>query len=82
MTTKTAKEAEELVKSEEMQNLYHVLAVKHSNAITRVMRGENAEDIKQLAKDETNRLIKSELPNHKCRPGTIWDETIGRCVPI
>lgn len=75
--------AGKLTESSEMMKFYRVLATIHSNAVQRVLsRGGNAKDIISRAKDETEHLMKAESLNHKCPPGTIWDEVIGHCVKI
>ena len=42
------------------------------------------EEDKKLAEKETKRLIAEAnlAGNHKCPPGTIWDESLRRCVPL
>jgi hypothetical protein len=83
--------AKKLAESPEMARYYHVLAVKHSNSLRRVMRrGINAEDTIEAAQKETELLLETERfiesapgnQNHKCKPGTIWDEELDKCVPI
>lgn len=86
--------AKQLSESAEMARYYRVLAIKHSNSIKRVFRVggvfSSAENIIAKAKKETELLLETERliesapgnQNHQCRPGTIWDEELGRCVPI
>ncbi len=73
----------QLAESTEMKEFHRVLAIKHSNAIQRVLsRGGSAEDIIKRATKETKHLMEAERLAHKCPAGTIWDEVIGDCVPI
>lgn len=83
--------AERLAESAEISRYYHVLAVKRSNSIMRVFRkGGSTEQIIDRARKETKLLLETEevielAPgnrNHQCPQGTIWDEELGRCVPI
>jgi len=71
---------DELLKSEEMKDFYRMLARVQTNAIFRIMRGESETDIKKLAKKETMRLREAADGDHKCPAGTVWDETLQRCV--
>lgn len=79
-----------LAASPEMKAFLHVLAIRHSNSLRRVIGDDgSAEAIIERAKEETKRLIEqlhaSELldnKDHKCGDGTIWDEVLRRCVKV
>jgi hypothetical protein len=92
MATQKEEIAKQLAESPEMNSFYRALEIKHSNSIQRVFRaGGSAKAIIERAKNETKRLLKTEqiieqedpkVEDHKCKPGLIWDEVLGACVPI
>ena len=84
MPPKEEEEDLKLAESAAMSNLFRVLAIANQNVMHRVMRPAGTDAKIELAEKETNRLIaESNLAgNHKCPPGTIWDESLRRCVPL
>lgn len=77
---KDMSEKSDLTKSEELQTLFRTLSVIQSNAIVRVMRGNDSEDMRQIAIRETEKLQSLAREGGRCPVGEIWDETLGRCV--
>ena len=71
MDSQTEIIADELASSEEMQNFYRILAAVQTNAIFNVMSGKDAEEMRELAKREAERLY-SLFPG-KCQFGQVWD---------
>ena len=72
----------DISKSEELRMLFRALAAAQSNAIVRVMRGRDAEEMKELITKELKKLevLQRESPAGRCGPGEVWDEMLGRCV--
>lgn len=74
----------QLTESPELDSFYRALAIKHTNAMFRVMGSI------EKAKKETRHLLETEIiieeengnTDHKCPKGEIWDIAQGSCVPI
>lgn len=73
-----------LAESKEMVKFYRALAAVQTNAICRIMKGENYEDMKLRAEVEAENLINLTFISSvgQCGAGTIWDEVLQACVPI
>jgi hypothetical protein len=84
MADTAAADDKKLAESGQMNKLFRALAILHSNVVHRVMRPEGATAKITQAQEETARLIAeaNRAGNHKCAPGTIWDESLRRCVPL
>ena len=80
----TAAEDKALAENVQMSKLFRALAILHGNVLNRVMKQEGVAAKINRAEFETHRLIAeaNQAGNHKCQPGTIWDEGQKRCVPI
>lgn len=84
MADPNAKEDKALAESVQISKLFRALAILHANVVNRVMKPVGAEAKIHQADVETQRLIAQAniAGNHKCSPGTIWDEAQRRCVPL
>jgi hypothetical protein len=77
-------EDRKLAESPEMSNLFRVLAIANANVVHRVMKPTSTAKKIERATMEIRRLVSEAnlAGNHKCPPGTIWDESLRRCVPL
>lgn len=73
-----------LTGSAEMSRFFRALAIVNANAVQRVNKAEGVENKIKRAESETARLLTHEnlAGGHKCPKGTIWDESLRRCIPL
>jgi len=76
----------QLAESREMHQFFRSCWTVSANAVARIMRENDANRIIKRAMGEVERMRKAEnsIPEgpHKCKPGQIWDESLGRCVDL
>lgn len=84
MADPNAEEDKKLAVSVEMNKFFRALAILNGNAVQRVMRGKDTKAKVSRAEIETERLVTeaNRAGNHQCPIGTIWDESLKRCVPL
>lgn len=78
-----------LAESREMHAFYRTLAAVHANMIARVMADDDPDQIVARAVTQTDRMrifennssLEGKGP-HKCDKNYVWNETLGRCVPV
>ena len=71
-----------LAGSKEMSKFFRVLATLNANVMYRVNSENSAKAKIEAAASEMKDLLELVNGARKCPPGTIWDESLRRCVPL